>query len=603
MTDARRSRLGGPVGEGVWAVAAGVVSVLAAALALRLTPSLLTARWSTGSDDGTLHYILFTSATQAFPYIDNPALGFPHGLNVFFTGQIDVASAVVIGLLALVIHSGTTLLDVFDLLAFFGIGVTATLFFRALRVSRPLAALFGVLFAVAPYHFIRIGYGHAFIANYWAVPLAGILALVVNGRETDPFAGWAAAATTSRGRRVRRILPPLVLTLLVALTGAYYFVFALIVVGGVWLVAAFRVLLRRDGARSLVVPTVTTGALGLLVGSELVVLGLGFGQRYAPYFASRSPVESEMYAGRLTSLLAPWTGTGIPVVGRLVAEYQRSSPVLKLTESPGTPLVASVGLILLMLALVAAVVGGTALERTWFGRVALDPRTRLLGLASVWAALFYVVTGLGIVVAVAVGPEIRAWSRFSIFLALFGLGFVAILVDRATSRRLVRPALVAVIVVVAVVDQLAGVHRAVPLTPVVDEQAASFVAAAEKALPAGCGVVQLPLKSFPDSGRIAGLGDYDEGRLYLATTDARLRWSYGSVTGTRGWDLWKNAGTPGAFASAVHRSKACAVEVDQVGFIGHPDAWRPYVSAATGGTTPAVTSDHRRYLLFTVPGS
>jgi hypothetical protein len=602
MTDARPSRLPRAATEALWAVGAGVVSMIGAIAALRLTPSLLTARWSAGSDDGTLHYILFTSATQAFPYADNPDLGFPHGLNVFFSGQVDVASAIVMALLGLVIHSGTTLLDVFDLLAFFGIGVTGTLFFRALRIRPLLAALFGVLFALAPYHFIRIGYGHAFIANYWAVPLAGILALVVAGGETDPFAGWAARASSVGARRLRRILPPTALAFLIALTGPYYFVFSLIVVGGVWLFTVLRGVLRRERLRALIVPTLSTVVLGAFVGIELVVLGLGYGQRYAPYFAARSPIESELYAGKLTTLLAPWTGTGIPRVGHLVGIYNRDSPLLPTTESPGTPVIAAIGLVLLVVALAATVVGGASLESRWFGRIALDARVRILGLASIWVGLFYIVTGFGIVVAIVVGPELRAWSRFSIFLILFGLAFVAILIDSLPARRGLRPAVIAVVVVVALVDQVAGVHRAVPLVPVVDRQAVAFVKDTARVLPRGCGIVQMPLKSFPDSGRIDGLNDYDEAKLYLVTPSGRLRWSYGSVTGTLGWDTWKDARTPAEFASAVHTSGACAVEVDMAGYIHHPNDWRSFVTAATGGTTPVVTSVERRFLLFEVPG-
>jgi hypothetical protein len=591
-----------PLREILGAVLTGLLSVLGAAVALRITPATLTERWLAGGDDATLHYMLFTSATQAFPYADNPDLGFPHGLNVFFSGQVDVASALVMAALSLVIHSGVTLLDVFDLLAFFGVGASAYFFFRALRVRPWIGVLLGASFSLAPYHFIRIGYGHAFIANYWAVPLAGILALVVAGRETDPFAGWSARASTTRARRLRRILPPLALAVLIATTGAYYFVFATIAVAGVWLVSVLRAALHRDPIRTLAVPTIVLGGLGLAVGTALVLFNAGYGQRYEPYFTSRSALESELYAGKLTTLLAPWTGTGIPKLGHLVGVYDSTSPLLKSAESPGMPVGGAIGLVLLMAALVAVAVGGGSVPRTWFGRVAADARVRILGLAAVWVFLFYIVTGLGIVVAVVVGPELRAWSRFSVFLILFGLGFVGLLLELATDRFRIRWVAAAVIVVVAVVDQIGGVHRAIPLVDGTDPQAAGFVKQADDLLPDGCGVVQLPLKSFPDSGTIDALGDYDEGSMYLNTPSGHLRWSYGSIRGTLGWDAWQEATTPRAFARAVAASGACAIEVDMKGYHSRPGAWKPFVQAAAGTTTPRVVSSAGRFLLIEVPG-
>lgn len=63
--------------ELAWAVAASLVSVLAAMVALGATPGSLAERWRAGGDDQILHYLLFRSATQVFPFAENGALGFP----------------------------------------------------------------------------------------------------------------------------------------------------------------------------------------------------------------------------------------------------------------------------------------------------------------------------------------------------------------------------------------------------------------------------------------------------------------------------------------------------------------------------------------------
>ncbi len=586
------------------AVTTGLLSTVVAALALGLTPTALRERWQTGTDDGVLHYLLFTSATQRFSFADNPDLGFPHGLNVFFSGQVDVSSAIVMRLLSFAVPSGFTLLNLFVLMTFAGVGATGYAFFRALRVRPWLAVIFGALYSLAPYHFIRIGYGHAFISNYWAIPLVGILALVAAGDETDPFRDWAERGSTLRARRLRRFGPLVLLGFAVATTGGYYFVFGVIVVAGVWLVTALRTLLRRDGLRALAAPTWALGPLGVFVLIQLVVLNSGFGERFAPYFASREPVESELYAGKLLSLLLPWSGSRIPLLDRAGVKYADLSPIVPTTESPGTPLVASVGLILLAAALVALVVAGSspALRSTWFGRVVDDDRVRMLVVGTAWTFCFFIVSGLGVVVAVAIGPEIRAWSRLSVVLILFGLAFVAILVERTTPRRGLRLVVAALIVAVALVDQVAGVRRAVDVNPTADPVVSSFVARADALLPDGCGVVQLPLKSFPDSGTIGQLKDYDEALPYLYTEPGHLRWSYGSILGTKGWTIWQRSTTPETFAGAVRSTRACAVEVDRRGYTSDPAGWRALVRAATGSVAPAITSSDGRFLLFPVPG-
>jgi hypothetical protein len=591
------------------AVASGLISVIVAIAALRITPTVLTQRWQIGSDDTILHYLLFTNATQQFSYADNHDLGFPHGLNVFFSGQVDLSSAVVMSLLALVVHNGILMLNVFWLLGFIGTGITGYAFFRALRIRRWLAVLFGVLFSIAPYHFIRVGYGHAFIANYWAIAIVGILVLVAAGPATDPFAAWAARGATPRRVLLRRVLPSILLGLLVATTGGYYFVFGVIVVGGIWAFTALRTLVRRESWRSFLVPTAAFLPLALFVLLELYLLGRGYGQRFAPYFASRQPGESELYAGKLLSLLAPWQGSLLPVLGKAGRSYANLSPIIRTTEAPGTPFIASVGIMLLAVALVTTLVAGlgagageSGLRATWFGRVVDDARVRILVVALVWTFLFYIVTGFGIVVAVLIGPEIRAWSRLSIVLILFGLAFVAILVESMTSRWGLRWIVAGVIVVVALVDQVIGVHDVTGLNPTTDASLTTFVSQTDRLLPTGCGVVQLPIKSFPDSGSIGQMRDYDEALPYLRTTSGDLKWSYGSIPGTKGWEIWQRATTPTAFAKAVASTKACAIEVDRRAYIPDRHGWVPFVEKAVGTDKATLQSPDKRYLLFVVPG-
>ena len=95
--------------------------------------------------------------------------------------------------------------------------------------------------------------------------------------------------------------------------------------------------------------------------------------------------------------------------------------------------------------------------------------------------------------------------------------------------------------------------------------------------------------------------DYDEALPYLYTPAGDLRWSYGSIIGTRGWDYLGSVTNPATFSAAVRSSGACAVYVDTAAYSRARDAWKPYVAAVTdGGIDPLVRSSSGRFLLFPV---
>lgn len=588
--------------ESSWALAAAVASVAAAAGALGVTPAVLTERWTTGGDDQILHYMLFRSATQAFPFTENGLLGFPSGFNAFFTAQFDVASAVVAGALALVIRDGFLLLNVFYLLTFAGVAITGYAFFRCLRTPAWTAALVATVFSLAPYHFLRIGAGHAFLANYWAVPLLGILVLVVAGERTDPFRAWRSRAGTRRGRLLRGAVPVVVLPVLIASTGGYYYVFGILVIGGVWLLCGIASLASRESIRAVLQRFLPLGVLCAVVGVELLLLGADWGERYAPYFEDRGVGESEIFAGKILSLLLPWQGTEIPKIGALTNIYANATAVATTTEPPGLPVIAILGLCLLLVALpVVGAVGEQGLRATALGRFLADGRIRVLAIATLWTLLFFVISGLGMAVAVFLGPTVRAWSRLSIVIALLALGAVAIALGRI-DRRWLRGVAVAVVAVVVLLDQLLGVSRMVPLGATADDEMTSLVAAADDALPDGCGVIQLPIKSFPDSGRVGAMGDYDEGLPYLYTEGSDLAWSYGAIRGTSGYDVLEEAGTPEGLAALVESSGACAVYVDTAAYVDDEGAWIDDVLAVSGSLEPIAQSTTGRWLVFAAQG-
>ncbi|WP_230671540.1 hypothetical protein [Rathayibacter sp. Leaf248] len=587
------------------ALGVGLVALVAAIIALRLSPADLGRRWTSGNTgDMVAHYLVAAGAKDWTLFLPNPSMGFPGTQNQWFTPIFDFESIGVLSALALVLRDPIVILNVFQLSGFALAGIAGYYLFRALRIRRSVAVLFALIFALMPYHFERVALGHAFVGMYWGVALLGILILVVASPTLDPFARWVDRAPSRSRCVLRRALPVLGLTFGLSVSSSYYFVFGCILLGGIVLFRAIAILIAGSGWRELVWPALTVVSLVAFIGAQLALLSLDFGERYASYFAERLPFQSEQHSGKITSLLLPWDGSGFGPLAELSRGYQQSTTVSPTAEPTGTPLIAAVAMILLVLFLLVRAVapvrtGSTGPTARFLG----DERARVLAGVYLWGLLFFVVGGLGYVFAAVVTGEIRAWVRLSVVLSTVALMFAAVLLDTLLRRRL--PLVIAIVGIglVAGVDQLGGASVGADLSPVDDTALRAAVSAAESEFAPGCGIVQLPLHGYPEAGAVGGMGDYDEALPYLfSSDDSALRWSYGAVTGTRSADFWADVTTPEQFGAAVAESGACGLLVDQAAYGDDAAAWAPFVDAATSATQPVIESedDSRRYLFFRV---
>lgn len=591
-------RVPGVVRQFGFAALTGAIAVGVAWLALGLTFETMSMRWASGATgDQMLHYIVSASAIDHSLFVPNARLGFPANQNLFFAPMYDPASAVALSAGSLVVSDPILLLNTYQLGGFFVTGAAGYLMFRALRVRELTAIVFGTVFALVPFHFERVELGHAFVANYWGVAVLVVLVLLAGGDGADPVSGWADASTSAKGPIVRRLVAILGMTFVLSLTNSYYYVFAAIILACVIGVRAVVLLVAGRGVRSLLWPAVALTSLVAFVGIQLAILSLNFGDRYQKYFSGRLPLESEQHSGKITTLLLPWPGSGIPGVSSRVEAYAQQTSVSPYAEPTGMAVVAIIGIVLLVLwALGRYVVPSPSPAGRAAAAVLTDPRLSVLALAFWIGLLFYVVGGLGYLFAVLVTPEIRSWVRLSIVLATIGLAFLAVLIDTIARRTVVLLVALGVVALIAAVDQVGGVPRAIDLQPTSDADLRALVAQADVELPADCGIAQLPVKGFPESGAILGLGDYDLGLPYVVGGDSTLRWSYGAVSGTRSGDFWKDVDDPQSFAEAVNASGACAVYVDRAAFEDDRE-WQAYVDAAYGDGWTFVGHDDGRQVI------
>jgi hypothetical protein len=474
----------------------------------------------------------------------NDTIGFPLGQNASFFPELNVVHVLGVKVLGLFSSNPTTVGALYFLLGYPLAAVTAYLLARSQRLALPAAVVVGVLFAAAPGHAER--FEHLWLASYWTLPPAlWVVIQVARGRTP-----WDEGTGTADRRRLRAALMLLALTL-VGLSGAYYAGFTLIL-----LVAAS--LLRAGAGREprwwragmvTVLWTAAVTAIPLLIAR----IGMAGDPLTGPRPATRTALESERYAGRLIDLVLPWEGHRLETLGALTTAYRNAGrPV---TETLALGIVGLVGC-------VALVIIGLRVLTT--GRPAPE-RLRIWGALLLVSGAFYTVGGMGSVVALLATPQLRTWSRFSLVILLLGLLAVGHWLSRPRAAW-VGAGLAATVLIVGFLDQT-NPDRAPDYTA--QEQRFSttgnYTRELSQATGPDCGVLQLPVMSFPEG--YVPLGYDANSQLVQHLTSSALKWSHGGMRGTQAgdWALGIDLADPERLTRELRAAGFCAVELDTRG--------------------------------------
>jgi hypothetical protein len=221
-------------GDAPFAAAAMALSLTAAAVVLEIWNADLRVPF-TYTGDGTLNLLFIKDVLENPWYFENSRIGAPAGLELY---DYPVINGETLNLLLFrVLGIGTAdpalVLNLFFLLTFPLTALTSFIVLRRLPVSRGIALVVSVLFALLPYHFMR-GEAHIFLAAYYAVPLGAYLALAVF-RGDALFGRWRTTLVTAAMCAV----------VATASGSGYYAVFAVVLV---ILAAALRFVVSRERA-------------------------------------------------------------------------------------------------------------------------------------------------------------------------------------------------------------------------------------------------------------------------------------------------------------------------------------------------------------------
>ncbi len=507
----------------------------------------------------------------------NPAVGAPFGLDFRAFPLPDLLHLLIVRGMSFFTHDWALILNLYYLLGFPLSALSALFLMRRFSVSAPASATAAILFAFLPSHFLR-GEGHLWLASYYIVPLTTFVILWLG-------CGYPLTA------RLRFLAG--VICILSGLAGVYYAFFG----AGLLLVAGVQGSLRRHSFRPLLAATACAALVSAAVVIALspnIVFLLQHGANAIHSAVFRPPSSAEVYGLRMAQMLLPPSYHRLGLMAHIRKIYDTTELTIA-NESAYAALgsIADLGFVAIIVCLV-------------FG-LRRDPLWDSLSMLTITALLIGTIGGLSAGL-IYIFPEIRAYNRISIYIAICALLAAALLWDRAVAG-LTRPALrraapwlLAPILVAGFLDQSPPgswyPSRSKAIAQYASDQ--EFVDEIERRLSPGAMIFEFPYVPFPESPPMNQMEDYELFRGYLHSRD--LRWSYGSIRGSAG-DAWEQSVTAQPIPSAIQelaRRGFSGIYVDRFGYPPHEYVLiEDLLTAALG--PPAIVSPNHRLAFYLLP--
>jgi phosphoglycerol transferase len=570
-------------------VAAAFLSSLATIVILGVWNADLTIPFSYGGDALSIAAEI-KGMSEGGWFNHNPSIGLPTGSDLCDFPIADSFHYVILKLLVTVLPNYAAALNVFFLLSFPLTTFTTLLVLRHFKVPFAPALVASLLYPFLHFHFRR-SLDHLFLGTYYALPLIMMVALWIL-HERPPFFDTEHAGLRPRlGLPRRKTLVALAISVAISTFGVYYAFFSafLIVVAGASGAAFYR------SARNLVSAGVLLGALIAGLGVSLapsIIQRLKHGPNQE--VAIRMIADSEYYALRVAPMLLPISEHRIPALGRLRDKYNNAIGDVRETDLCALGLVGSAGFLYLLWRLLSR-------RKQRGDEDEFEDTIGHLSILNGAAVLLGTVGAFGVLFAILVSRQIRAYNRISVFIAFFSFFAIAMLLARlwkriATTRR--RTAMGAVglaaVALLGLWDQSSPAFR--PQFHVINaeyKRDAAYFRKVEASVPAGTWVAQLPYTGYPEGGHVHRMRDYDHFKAYLHSTS--LRWSYGAVAGRTGnrWQFETFSKPTAVMLRLVVLAGFGGLYIDRFGF---PDSGSALITELRTilGVAPLDSDDGRR---------
>lgn len=531
---------------------AGILAAIICCVSLRIWEIDLTTLPGDIGGDGTLACFLFKSIQQngIKGVFVNHMVGAPDVSYLIDVPFYDVNLLVLAYVVNFLTQNYIVTYYVIYVLGYSLSAITMYILLSRFQLQYWVKVVFSVLFAIAPYHFLR-SMGHITLANYVTIPIGVYLAFVILEDEFTIF---------QRVGGKRKLNRRSVLALLAAIfvgNGQLYYAFFLLIV------MALALLMKIIQKRT-IRPLLYEGSIIYMI-CFFVLLGIApkiiFGKLYGENTLAgvRVPMEAELYGMKIIQLLLPVPYTRIPFLGKANWEYAISGVSVTENAMASLGVIASCCFVFLCGWLIYSFISKQKDN-------ALTARMDFLALGTLVMVLYCTVGGIGAIFNYLVTPQIRALNRASILIACMVLTAGALVIDRIRKRTVSVIACI-MILLMGMYDQVlvysSGWQDQAKVSQDIYED---FFAEVEESVEEGTMIYELPFMNFPESPAQHRMLDYTPFAGYLFTDT--LRWSYGGVIGrnSAAAELYVDGGRSIDFVTGIEEAGFVGVCIDSYGY-------------------------------------
>jgi phosphoglycerol transferase len=532
--------------------------------------------------DLTNYYILSDSIRNgAFPV--NHQFGFPTGLNWGYFPTANWLNLIPIAFIDQLLGVGHGLPWVY-LISFPLAFISAFACGKALSISFETNILVALSATLLPWHFYRIfHFDYVVIYPMFLCVLLGMRQLWNHGSNSK-----------------KRYKLDYLLLFIICLSGPYYVVFALIIlISAITLNQIYELnILRILNGLNMVL----FGVLSFLLLQLPFTLGQ-YAQVPLNRVVARSTEDTLLYGGRLDVLLSPNPGGHLPFLSHIM------SVLPKIIQTNEANFQSNYGTIFTLLT--ALVFFGSFVFKIVRSRdIKVDSSHRLIsfGLLFLICLTFFVVGGPNHLIALYLTPQIRAWNRMTPILLLMILLGGAKVIDEFLERyskkfifhfslKTIGVFLISIIVVLDQSPSFGSGSYMIKDANKIDATIKNYDTNIEKLIPQKCGILQLPIMSYPENGPLYGLDTYQH--FDVAMADSNKYWTFGAIKNTP--DANFQSKYVGQKANTILKlaiaDGLCGIHIDLRGYPKTADT-KNFVDSFGN---PSVVGNSGNWLFFAVP--
>lgn len=454
-------------------------------------------------------------------FLTNPHMGAPYIYSLADFPGFGFTNALLIKGLSYFNHNSyPVIINLFYFLSFFLTALSAFYVFCYLGLKHFSAVVGSILFTFLPTHFSR-GEEHIALSLYYVIPIFTLFCFEVFNDFS--FIG------DKKSSYIKQFFY-FILCIFATATDTYYAFFGAFFIFLTGVISGINAKKWMPFLNSLIFLAIIFFTTAVNLAPNLILQNK-YGHNYE--VANRQPYDAENFALKINDLLFPVDGHRLDALKNFKKNYRSLTQIQSEGNyiGGGLGILGSLGFLFLIFFI-------------FIKRKLLWENIRtiyLLSALNMGGTLLATVGGFGAVLAYLVFPQIRSYTRMSIYLGFFSFAaFFLVLQHIASRKKLSNYTQIIVcigLLIFGLLDQIPNhISPLMMHTSADDEKFKSdsiFVKKIEQLLPNNAMVYQLPYISFPEDP----IG-YAPLSLYLQSHT--LRWSYGGTRG-RGVAQWQEA--------------------------------------------------------------